>query len=206
MSELFSVVHWIHITVVSNYNTSDWGGRGSCIWNTIYIAITCYHIKCNVCVGLLRLPVLALARAGDHCILCSFILVLVESTWLAPRSVDWHCQTFLHNLLSTPIEPFDRWWWIACTESGRVAMGSSLSSRIRTAVVRNDGDGLQTLMQLPFVRATDAVNLPLNRRQDGALALAIRLGRYDLISLLLDAGAKVSHHFCLTIFFITSIL
>jgi len=73
-------------------------------------------------------------------------------------------------------------------------MGSSLSSRIKTAVVKNDGDGLRTLLQLPFVHATDAVNLPLNRRQDGALALAIRLGRYDLISVLLDAGAKVS--FC----------
>jgi len=71
-------------------------------------------------------------------------------------------------------------------------MGSSLSSRIKTAVVKNDGDGLRTLLQLPFVHATDAVNLPLNRRQDGALALATRLGRYDLMSVLLDAGAKVS--------------
>jgi len=70
-------------------------------------------------------------------------------------------------------------------------MGSSLSGRVKTAVVRNDAGALQTLLQMPFVRATDAVNLPLNRRQDGALALAVRLGRYDLISLLLDAGARV---------------
>ena len=75
-----------------------------------------------------------------------------------------------------------------CIESG---MGSSLSGRVKTAVVRNDAGALQTLLQMPFVRATDAVNLPLNRRQDGALALAVRLGRYDLISLLLDAGARV---------------
>ena len=74
------------------------------------------------------------------------------------------------------------------------AMGSSLSSRIKTAVVRNDTDGLRTVLQLPFVRATDAVNLPLNRRHESALALATRLGRYDLISVLLDAGAKVSHY------------
>jgi len=70
-------------------------------------------------------------------------------------------------------------------------MGSSLSGRIKTAVVRNDSDGLRTLLQLPFVRPADAVNLPLNRRQDTALALAVRLRRYDLISFLLDAGAKV---------------
>jgi len=72
-------------------------------------------------------------------------------------------------------------------------MGSSLSSRIKTAVVKNDADGLRMLLQLPFVRATDAVNLPVSRRQDAALALSTRLGRYDLIPILLDAGAKVGH-------------
>jgi len=85
---------------------------------------------------------------------------------------------------------------LLCAESGGRTMGSSLSGRIKTAVVRNDADGLRTLLQLPFVRATDAINLPLNRRQDGSLALAVRLGRYDLISLLLNAGAKVCCYFC----------
>jgi len=75
-----------------------------------------------------------------------------------------------------------------------LAMGSSLSGRIKTAVVKNDADGLRMLLQLPFVRGTDAVNLPLNHRQDAALALATRLGRYDLISVLLDTGAKVNLH------------
>jgi len=70
-------------------------------------------------------------------------------------------------------------------------MGSSLSGRIKSAIVRNDGDGLRTLLRLPFVCATDATNSPLNRRQDCSLALAVRLGRYDLISLLLDSGANV---------------
>ena len=73
-------------------------------------------------------------------------------------------------------------------------MGGSLSSRIKTAVVKNDADGLRTMLQLPLVRATDAVNLPLNRRQDSALSLAVRLGRYELIPVLLDAGATVSDH------------
>jgi len=89
---------------------------------------------------------------------------------------------------------------LPCAASGGRAMGSSLSGRIKTAVVRNDADGLRTLLQLPFMRATDAINLPLNRKQDGPLALAVRLGRYDLISLLLSAGAKVWSHFCLVIF------
>jgi len=82
-----------------------------------------------------------------------------------------------------------------CTavQSDGSGMGSSLSSRVKNAVVKNDADGLRSVLQLPFVRATDAVNLPLNRRQDAALALAVRLGRYDLISVLLDAGARVSH-------------
>jgi len=79
-------------------------------------------------------------------------------------------------------------------------MGSTLSSRIKTAVVKNDSGGLRSLLQLPFVHVTDAVNLPLNRRQDGALALAMRLGRYDLIPILLDGGANVRHicllHMC----------
>jgi len=79
-------------------------------------------------------------------------------------------------------------------------MGSSLSSRIKTAVVKNDADSLRTMLQLPFVRAASAVNLPLNRRQDAALALAVRLGRYDLISVLIDAGAEVSRRcfMCIT--------
>jgi len=80
---------------------------------------------------------------------------------------------------------------VAVQSAGR-AMGSSLSGRIKAAVVKNDADGLRTLLQLPFVRATDAINLPLNRRQDCALALATRLGRYDLITVLLDSGARVS--------------
>jgi len=93
-----------------------------------------------------------------------------------------------------------------CAESTRRAMGSSLSGRIKSAVVRNDGDALRMLLQLPFVRVTGAINLPLNRRRDGALALAVRLRRYNLISLLLDAGANVRSHFCRMIFCITLIL
>jgi len=85
-------------------------------------------------------------------------------------------------------------------QSNGRAMGSSLSSRIKTAVVKNDAHSLRTLLQLPFVRVTDAVNLPLNRRQDGALALAVRLGRHDLIAILLDAGANVSRHYSVCCF------
>lgn len=71
-----------------------------------------------------------------------------------------------------------------------------MSGRVKSAVVKNDADGLRTLLQLPFVDAANAVNLPLNRRQDGALALAVRLGRYELIRLLLDAGARVRSQCC----------
>lgn len=71
-------------------------------------------------------------------------------------------------------------------------MGSTLASRIKAAVKTNDAESLQLLLQNAEVRACDGVNMPLNRRRDNALSLAVRLARYELISVILEAGAQVN--------------
>jgi hypothetical protein len=70
-------------------------------------------------------------------------------------------------------------------------MGNSLASRIKAAVISHDVESLQQLLQNAAARACDGVNMPLNRKQDNALSLAIRLARYELIPVLLEAGAQV---------------
>ena len=73
-------------------------------------------------------------------------------------------------------------------------MGNSLTHRIKHAVVNYDSESLQALLQNSTVRSYDGVNVPLNRKRDGALSLAIRLARYELIPVILDAGGQVCHY------------
>jgi len=70
-------------------------------------------------------------------------------------------------------------------------MGSSLASRIKAAVISYDAESLRQLLKNETVRECDGVNMPLNRKRDSALSLAIRLARYELISIIIEAGAQV---------------
>lgn len=70
-----------------------------------------------------------------------------------------------------------------------IIMGNSSTSHLKSAIVENDATTLAAILEDPATRAD--INGPLNQRQDTPLALAIRLAHYDLVPLLLKAGASV---------------
>lgn len=70
-------------------------------------------------------------------------------------------------------------------------MGNSIASQVKAAVINYDAESLQQLLQSAAVHSYDGVNLRLNSRRDCALALAIRLARYELIPVIIEAGAQV---------------
>lgn len=69
-------------------------------------------------------------------------------------------------------------------------MGNSSTSILKSAIVRNDVGTLTSILRDPVIRA--CINEPLNRRQDTPLSLAVRLSCYELVPLLLNAGAHVN--------------
>jgi hypothetical protein len=111
------------------------------------------------------------------------------------KQADECCSNAIYNGVNSMLY----WQSICNTQWSHFTMGNSLASRIKAAVISHDVESLQHILHSTAVRACDGVNMPLNRKQDGALSLAIRLARYELISVLLEAGAQVCNLICLPV-------
>lgn len=69
-------------------------------------------------------------------------------------------------------------------------MGNQSTSVLKSTIVRNDILTLSKILKDSTIR--EHINDPLNRKDDTPLALAVRLGHYDLIPMMLEAGAQVN--------------
>lgn len=69
---------------------------------------------------------------------------------------------------------------------------SSATLQLKSAIRRDDVDTLRSLVATDSATVRAALRAPLNRRRDASLALALRVGSYDLAPVLLDAGAAVN--------------